>query len=74
MTRMLQLLSIILGLTLSAPNTASSQTSKGGSVPPSPIIFLLIFFGNLTRTNMMIAIAIMDGSPAVLFTAYLLGP
>ena len=37
------------------------------------IIFFLIFFGNLTRTNMMTAIAIMDGSLAVLFTAYLLG-
>src|SRR5437667_1758098 len=36
MTRILQLLSIILGLSLSAPDTASSQTSKGGSVPPSP--------------------------------------
>ncbi len=37
------------------------------------IIFVLIFFGSLTRTNMMTAIAIMDGSLAVLFTAYLLG-
>ena len=31
------------------------------------------FFGSLTRTSMMTAIAIMDGSLAVLFTAYLLG-
>ena len=37
------------------------------------IIFSLIFFGNSTRTTMMTAIAIMDGSLAVLFTAYLLG-
>jgi len=37
------------------------------------IIFVLIFFGSLTRTNMMTAIAIMDGSLVVLFTAYLLG-
>ena len=37
------------------------------------IIFFLIFFGSLTRTNMMTAVAIMDGSLAVLFTAYLLG-
>ena len=37
------------------------------------IIFVLIFFGSLTRTSMMTAIAIMDGSLAVLFTAYLLG-
>ena len=37
------------------------------------IIFFLIFFGSLTRTSMMTAIAIMDGSLAVLFTAYLLG-
>jgi len=36
-------------------------------------LFVLIFFGSLTRTNMMTAIAIMDGSLAVLFTAYLLG-
>jgi hypothetical protein len=36
-------------------------------------IFFLIFFGSLTRTNMMTAVAIMDGSLAVLFTAYLLG-
>ena len=37
------------------------------------IIFFLIFFGNLTRTNMMTAIAIMDGSLAIVFAAYLLG-
>jgi hypothetical protein len=37
------------------------------------IIFVLIFFGSLTRTSTMTAIAIMDGSLAVLFTAYLLG-
>jgi hypothetical protein len=37
------------------------------------IIFVLIFFGNLPRTSTMTAIAIMDGSLAVLFTAYLLG-
>jgi len=36
MTRLLQLLSIILALSLSAPDTASSQTSKGRGVPPSP--------------------------------------
>ena len=36
MLRVLQLLSIVLGLSLSAPDTASSQTIKGGSVPPSP--------------------------------------
>src|SRR6266571_525104 len=36
MTRILRLLSILIGLSLSAPDTASSQTSKGGSVPPSP--------------------------------------
>jgi hypothetical protein len=37
------------------------------------IIFFLIFFGSSARTRMMTAIAIMDGSLAVLFTAYLLG-
>src|SRR6266568_6084402 len=36
MTRILRLLSILIGLSLSAPDTTSSQTSKGGSVPPSP--------------------------------------
>jgi len=36
MTRILRLLSVLLGLSLSAPDTASSQTSKGGSGPPSP--------------------------------------
>src|SRR5712691_8164713 len=36
MIRILQLLSVLLGLSLSAPDTASSQTSTGGSVPPSP--------------------------------------
>ena len=36
MLRVLQLLSILLGLSLSAPDTASPQSSKGGSVPPSP--------------------------------------
>ena len=36
MTRLLQLLSIVLGLSLSDPDTASSQTIKGGGVPPSP--------------------------------------
>ena len=36
MIRILQLLSVLLGLSLSAPDTASSQTNKGGSVPPSP--------------------------------------
>jgi hypothetical protein len=37
------------------------------------IIFFLILFGSSTRTKMMTAIAIMDGSLAILFTAYLLG-
>ena len=37
------------------------------------IISFLIFFGSSARTGMMTAIAIMDGSLAVLFTAYLLG-
>jgi hypothetical protein len=37
------------------------------------IIVFLIFFGNSRRTTMMTAIAIMDGSLAVLFAAYLLG-
>ena len=37
------------------------------------IIVFLIFFGSSMRTTMMTAIAIMDGSLAVLFTAYLLG-
>ena len=36
MIRILQLLSVLLGLSLSAPDTASSQTSKGGSILPSP--------------------------------------
>jgi hypothetical protein len=37
------------------------------------VIVGLIFFSGLERTSMMTAIAIMDGSLAVLFTAYLLG-
>jgi hypothetical protein len=37
------------------------------------IIVALMFFGSLRRTSMMSVIAIMDGSLAVLFTAYLLG-
>src|SRR6266700_3045340 len=36
MTRLLRLLSVLLGLSLSAPDTASSQTSKGRGVPPPP--------------------------------------
>ena len=36
MARILRLLSILIGFSLSAPDAASSQTSKGGSVPPSP--------------------------------------
>ena len=36
MSRFLRLLSVLLGLSLSSPDTASSQTGKGGSVPPSP--------------------------------------
>jgi cytochrome c len=36
MTTVLRLLGILLGLSLSAPDTANSQTSKGGRGHPSP--------------------------------------
>jgi hypothetical protein len=37
------------------------------------VIFILTFFGKLTRTPAMAAIAITDGVLAVLFTLYLIG-
>jgi O-antigen/teichoic acid export membrane protein len=37
------------------------------------IIFILVFFGPVKRTNMLAAIAAMDGILSVLFAAYLAG-
>jgi hypothetical protein len=68
------LLFVVCSLTIYAaffPDTRGSILTA--AIFEKVIIFFLIFFGNLTRTNMMTAIAIMDGSLAVLFTAYLLG-
>ena len=68
------LLFVVCSLTVYAafvPDTRGSILTA--AIVEKVIIVFLIFFGNAKRTTMMTAIAIMDGSLAVLFAAYLLG-
>jgi hypothetical protein len=68
------LLFVVCSLTLYAaffPDTRGPILTA--AIVEKVIIVALIFSGHSGRTTMMTAIAIMDGTLAVLFTAYLLG-
>jgi|EndMetStandDraft_4_1072995.scaffolds.fasta_scaffold478249_1 hypothetical protein len=53
MTRMLQLLEHHSWLNVISSKLCQLADQQGRNRPPSPIIFFLIFFGNLTRTNIV---------------------